>query len=115
MPKPVKFERELVFLDRNFPLNIFILEDHPDYPQHVHDFSQIVIILHGRGINVVGKEEFPVKAGDVFVHHGGRPHGYRDTAASMSSARRSFRSRPATYLCITAVVPTATATRPISV
>ena len=80
MPKPVKFERELVFLERNFPLNIFILEDHPDYPLHVHDFTSIVIILHGRGINVVGKEEFPVKAGDVFVHHGGRPHGYRDTA-----------------------------------
>jgi AraC family L-rhamnose operon transcriptional activator RhaR/AraC family L-rhamnose operon regulatory protein RhaS len=79
LPKPVKFERELVFADRNFPLSVFILDDHPDYPMHVHDFSEIVIISHGRGINVVGSEEFPVKAGDVFVHHGGRPHGYRDT------------------------------------
>jgi AraC family L-rhamnose operon transcriptional activator RhaR/AraC family L-rhamnose operon regulatory protein RhaS len=79
LPKPVKFERELVFSDRNFPLSVFILDDHPDYPMHVHDFSEIVIISHGRGINVVGSEEFPVKAGDVFVHHGGRPHGYRDT------------------------------------
>jgi AraC-like DNA-binding protein/quercetin dioxygenase-like cupin family protein len=78
-PKPVKFERELMFRDRNFPLDVFILENHPDYPLHVHDFSVIVIILHGSGINVVGKEEFPVKAGDVFVHHGGRPHGYRAT------------------------------------
>lgn len=78
--KPVKFERELVFADRNFPLAVFILDNHPDYPQHVHDFSEIVIISHGRGINVVGKERFPVKAGDVFVHHGGRPHGYQDTA-----------------------------------
>lgn len=78
-PKPVKFERQLVFRDRNFPLDVHILEDHPDYPQIVHDFSQIVIVLHGTGVNVVGKEEFPVKAGDVFVHHGGRPHGYRAT------------------------------------
>jgi AraC-like DNA-binding protein/mannose-6-phosphate isomerase-like protein (cupin superfamily) len=77
--KPVKFERELVFRERSFPLDVLILENHPDYPQVVHDFSQVVIVLHGRGINVVGKEEFPVKAGDVFVHHGGRPHGYRDT------------------------------------
>jgi AraC family L-rhamnose operon transcriptional activator RhaR/AraC family L-rhamnose operon regulatory protein RhaS len=78
-PKAVKFEKELVFTDRNFPLAVFILDDHPDYPQHVHDFSEIVIISHGRGVNVVGNEEFPLKAGDVFVHHGGRAHGYRDT------------------------------------
>ena len=78
-PKPVKFEKELVFSDRNFPLAVFILDEHPDYPLHVHDFSEIVIIAHGRGVNVVGDEEFPLKAGDVFVHHGGRPHGYRDT------------------------------------
>ena len=80
MPKPVKFEKELVFADRNFPLAVYILDDHPDYPLHVHDFSEIVIISHGRGVTVVGDEEFPLKAGDVFVHHGGRPHGYRDTA-----------------------------------
>lgn len=79
VPKPVKFERELVFAERNFPLAVFILDDHPDYPLHVHDFSEIVVISHGQGVNVVGKEEFPIKAGDVFVHHGGRPHGYRDT------------------------------------
>jgi AraC-like DNA-binding protein/quercetin dioxygenase-like cupin family protein len=74
-----KFERELVFSESNFPLAVFVIENHPDYPLHVHDFSEVVIISHGRGIIVVGKEEFPVKAGDVFVHHGGRPHGYRDT------------------------------------
>jgi len=78
-PKPVRFERELVFPERNFPLDVHILDNHPDYPLHVHEFTVIVIVSHGRGINVVGKEEFPVKAGDVFVHHGGRPHGYRDT------------------------------------
>lgn len=77
--KPAKFEKELVFADRNFPLAVFVLNNHPDYPLHVHDFSVIVIIAQGHGVNVVGKEEFPLKAGDVFVHHGGRPHGYRDT------------------------------------
>ena len=78
-PKPVTFERQLVFRDRHFPLDVLILDDHPDYPLHAHDFSLIVIVLHGSGVNVVGREEFPVKAGDVFVHHGGRPHGYRAT------------------------------------
>ena len=80
MSEIVKFERELVFLEEDFPLDVFILEDHPDYPPHVHDFSVIVIVSHGNGINVVGEEEFPVNAGDVFVHHGGRPHGYRETS-----------------------------------
>lgn len=80
MSEVVKFERELVFLEEDFPLDVLILEDHPDYPPHVHDFSVIVIVSHGHGINVVGEEEFPVKAGDVFVHHGGRPHGYRETS-----------------------------------
>lgn len=78
-PKILQFERELVFSESTFPLAVFVLENHPDYPLHVHDFSEIVIISHGRGINIVGEEEFPVNAGDVFVHHGGRPHGYRGT------------------------------------
>lgn len=77
--RPLKFERELVFRDRNFPLDIFVLEEHPDYPLHIHDFSEIVIVFRGRGINTIGMEEFPIKAGDVFVHHGTRPHGYRAT------------------------------------
>lgn len=77
--KPVKFERNLVFPERNFPLDVLVLDQHPDYPLHVHDFSVISIILRGRGVNVAGGEDFPVKAGDVFVHHGGSPHGYRET------------------------------------
>jgi len=74
-----KFERELVFPDRHFPLDVFFLEEHPDYPLHTHDFSVIVVVLRGRGVNIIGQEEFPIKAGDVFVHHGSRPHGYRAT------------------------------------
>lgn len=77
--RPVKYERELVFRDRHFPLDVFVLDEHPDYPLHIHDFTVIVIVLRGRGINIIGQEEFPVKAGDVFVHHGTRPHGYRAT------------------------------------
>jgi len=53
--RPVKFERELVFRDRNFPLDVFLLEEHPDYPLHIHDFTVIVIVTRGRGINIIGK------------------------------------------------------------
>jgi AraC family L-rhamnose operon transcriptional activator RhaR/AraC family L-rhamnose operon regulatory protein RhaS len=79
MPKSAKFERDLIFYDRSFPLDVLFLENHPDYPQHTHDFSVIVIVAQGNGINIVGKEEFPLKVGDVFVLHERNPHGYRNT------------------------------------
>ncbi|MDR1281549.1 MAG: helix-turn-helix domain-containing protein [Opitutaceae bacterium] len=79
MKKPVKVERELVFTHPDFPLDVSTWEKHPDYPPHTHDFSEIVIIAQGTGFNVVGEEEFPLGAGDVFVLHGERPHGYRNT------------------------------------
>ena len=79
MLNQLKYERKLVFGNEDFPLNLSTLEDHPDYPLHVHDFSEIVIVLGGSGVNVINEESFPLKAGDVFVLHGNRPHGFRDT------------------------------------
>jgi len=79
MSKPVKFERELVFRSRDFPLDVATWENHPDYPLVTHDFCEIAIVLRGTAIKVVDKHEFPLKAGDVFALQGTRPHAYRDT------------------------------------
>ena len=79
MHNHLKFERHLVFGDGDFPLNVATWQNHPDYPLHVHDFSEIVIVLGGTGVNVINEESFPIRAGDVFVLHGNRPHGFRDT------------------------------------
>ncbi|MCM1055518.1 MAG: AraC family transcriptional regulator [Bacteroides sp.] len=44
---------------------------------HTHiDFSELVIVLEGQAINVVGEEQFPVEKGDVFVMGKGSSHGY---------------------------------------
>lgn len=44
---------------------------------HTHiDFSELVIVLDGQAINVVGEEQFPVEKGDVFVVGKGSSHGY---------------------------------------
>ncbi|MBD5114824.1 MAG: helix-turn-helix transcriptional regulator [Ruminococcaceae bacterium] len=44
---------------------------------HTHiDFSELVIVLDGQAINVVGEEQFPVEKGDVFVMGKGSSHGY---------------------------------------
>ena len=84
MPLPqetevLHFESGLVFADDNFPLDVSTWKNHPDYPLHTHDFYEIVIVTEGFGINVVGEEEFPINAGDLFTLDGRRPHGYRET------------------------------------
>ena len=36
-------------------------------------------MLGGTGVNVINEEHLPIRAGDVFVLHGNRPHGFKDT------------------------------------
>lgn len=79
MHNHLKFERQLVFRECDFPLNVATWQNHPDYPLHVHDFSEIVIVLGGTGVNIIKDESLPIRAGDVFVLHGNRPHGFKDT------------------------------------
>lgn len=48
------------------------------YPQHVHDFSELVMVIRGAATHIVDEEEYQVAAGDVFVINGDTEHGYRD-------------------------------------
>jgi len=54
------------------------LEDSVNLPEgqpHTHSFDEIAIVLGGTSIHVVGKEEYPLMRGDVFVIHGNQVHG----------------------------------------
>ncbi|MCW1886494.1 helix-turn-helix domain-containing protein [Luteolibacter flavescens] len=73
------FERELVFRTPDFPLDVSIWDNHPDYPEITHDFCEITLILSGTAFKLVAGREYPLKAGDVFALHGAIPHGYRNT------------------------------------
>jgi len=42
---------------------------------HTHSFDEIAIILGGTSIHMIGKEEYPLIRGDVFVIHGNQAHG----------------------------------------
>ncbi len=42
---------------------------------HTHSFDEIAIVLGGTSIHVVGKQEYPLMRGDVFVIHGNQVHG----------------------------------------
>lgn len=48
------------------------------YPLHTHDFSELVIILGGRGTHITRYSNFEVFAGDVFVINGETAHGYEN-------------------------------------
>lgn len=54
--------------------------EHPDYPSHTHEFTEMVVIQEGSGINHVDGIGYPLSAGDVFVIHAGQKHSYSDTS-----------------------------------
>lgn len=45
---------------------------------HYHDFSELVLVLSGRGCHVLEGESFPVAAGNVFVVQGQQVHSFRE-------------------------------------
>lgn len=87
-------EKEAIFIKGLvFKLNTFTNDDSfPFYIQygnhdeqmflHGHeDFSELVIVLSGSAVHVVGKDEterFEIKKGDVFVMNEGTYHGYEN-------------------------------------
>lgn len=51
-----------------------------DLFMHCHtDFYELVIVMDGSAVHVVGNEEYRVKRGDVFAVGSSIPHGYKDT------------------------------------
>ncbi len=63
-----------------FPIAVERRDPQAPFGAHRHEFSEIVIIVGGRGWHVVGKESWPLMAGDVFVIGGPRAHEYRELA-----------------------------------
>ena len=65
------------FREDGFPVSIERRNPQEPFGLHAHEFSELVIITGGRGLHVVGKESWPLSAGDVFVIGGARPHDYK--------------------------------------
>lgn len=75
------------------PLNIFVESD--DFPffiqygthcdddcqMHGHsDFSELVIVLEGNAVHLVGDEKYPISKGEVFVINKNTAHGYSEAS-----------------------------------
>ena len=54
-----------------------LMEDHnlKLAAMHTHSFDEIAIVLGGTSLHMIGKEEYPLIRGDVFVIHGDQAHG----------------------------------------
>jgi AraC family L-rhamnose operon transcriptional activator RhaR/AraC family L-rhamnose operon regulatory protein RhaS len=68
-----------VYSDPQFPLSILPVYNSQGYPLHAHDFTELVIIRDGWGRHVLGEQEYPIQAGDVFVVAGDNVHAYPET------------------------------------
>lgn len=63
----------------DFLIHVQNVPEHPDYPEHTHDFTELVVVYEGSGTNCVDGFEYPIAAGDVFVIHAGREHAYKNS------------------------------------
>jgi len=64
------------FAADGFPIAVERREPQSAFPPHKHEFSEIVFITSGRGLHKVGRETWPLVAGDVFVIGGPQTHAY---------------------------------------
>ena len=61
------------------PLALVRATEHPEFPQHQHEFWEIVVVTRGTGLMVFGSKPLPIKLGDVFVISRDQEHAYRET------------------------------------
>jgi mannose-6-phosphate isomerase-like protein (cupin superfamily) len=72
----------------NFPVHICKVErmqniTHPadlTEIEHFHDFTEIVLIIRGKGLQLIDNNEYMVSAGDVFVLQGNQRHYFKDAS-----------------------------------
>ncbi|HAX96082.1 MAG TPA: hypothetical protein DCY35_06125 [Prolixibacteraceae bacterium] len=48
------------------------------YPEHIHDFIEMLIITKGSGVQLINGKEIQVKSGEVYVINKGDSHGFRE-------------------------------------
>lgn len=64
------------FPEDGFPIVVEWRDPQEPFGLHAHEFSEIVIILGGRGMHITGEDSYELTAGDTFVIGGDRPHDY---------------------------------------
>jgi AraC-like DNA-binding protein/mannose-6-phosphate isomerase-like protein (cupin superfamily) len=63
------------YFEAGFPLYIMEIEQNAIH-DHAHEFFEMVYVRRGRGMHVIGKESFAVRAGDLFIIHPDEQHRF---------------------------------------
>jgi AraC-like DNA-binding protein len=61
-----------------FPLAVERRDPQEPFGPHTHDFAEVVVVTRGRGTHRIGRESWPLSAGDVFVVKEEETHEYSD-------------------------------------
>jgi AraC family L-rhamnose operon transcriptional activator RhaR/AraC family L-rhamnose operon regulatory protein RhaS len=61
-------------------LPVEVLHRDPEIPfsLHSHDFFELVIVVSGQGLHLLGDESVPISEGNAFLIRPGRRHGYSE-------------------------------------
>jgi AraC family L-rhamnose operon transcriptional activator RhaR len=79
MGKMYKFSQYLREDRGYFPFYIgSVTLNKEDFHNHVHDFSEMVIITGGEGLHTTDFGVYPLRAGDVYLIHPPYSHGFRE-------------------------------------
>ena len=73
MPRRITMREQLA----RFPVVVDRQTPQEPVGLHTHEFTELVIIVGGRGVHFSGQETYEIIAGDAFVVTGA--HGYKDT------------------------------------
>ena len=66
------------FYDPSFQLKVIERDPELPYPLHSHDFSELVLIVSGKGVHFTPKSSFSLLPGHIFIVHTDALHGYSE-------------------------------------
>lgn len=64
------------YFEAGFPLYLMEVEQGTSHT-HAHEFFEMVYVRRGYGTHVIGKEKYPIRAGDLFIIHPREAHHYQ--------------------------------------
>ena len=76
----------------NFPLHVAWNEPQVDTTEHLHSYTELVLILKGNSVHYCGETSVPVMQGDVLVVPPGIVHFYRNSSEDFSLVNIIFLS-----------------------
>jgi AraC-like DNA-binding protein len=71
-------EKKDYFVTGEYPLVVQKMVVSSSVIRHTHQFSELVIVVNGSGVHVVGQQQMKIATGDVFVISGNRTHAYQE-------------------------------------